>query len=69
MTRNQRADVLDFLLTADYVVKLSTTAVLNGVVNRDYIVVHEAPPKAVTELVARFDMVSLRPEGLLIPVE
>lgn len=67
--KNKRADVLDFLLTADYVVDLSTHAVINGVVSRGYVVVHKAPPAAVTELVGRFDMVSLTPEGLLIPVE
>lgn len=67
--RNSRGDVLTYLMNTPCRVTLSTAAVIEGAVHRDYIVVHDAPPKALSEIVDLFVMVSITPKGLLIPVE
>ena len=66
--RNEREDVFRFLANTGCVVKVSTAAVIDGVVHHDYVVVHEAPSKVVRELVNNFAMVSLGPNGLRIPI-
>lgn len=68
--RNARSAVFQYLMTLGEVapVKLSVGAVLNGIVQHDYIVVHEAPARVVSEIVGAFRGVSLTPTGLLIPL-
>lgn len=67
--RNSRSEVYKYFMDCRSQVKLSTYAVFNGVVDHDYIVVHSAPPRVVTEIVGTMKMVSLREDGgLLIPL-
>lgn len=64
---NDRDRVFKYLATTS-MVKMSTSAVLGGIVRDDYVIVHEASPRVVQEIVGNFRMVSLTPEGLLIPL-
>lgn len=66
--RNDRIKVFEFLAATEGVVKASTAATINGAVHADYVVVHEASPRVVRELVNNFVMVGLTSNGLLIPV-
>jgi len=66
--RNTRADVLTYIMHSGLVVSFTMGATFKGVVDRDYLVVHSAPARAVREIVDRFVMVSLSPDGLLIPL-
>lgn len=65
---NDRSEVFAYL--AAYVagtVKISTSAVIDGFVCHNYVVVHDAPPTVVQYIVANFEMVSLREgSGLMI---
>lgn len=67
-TRNDRQAVFTYLMASGSMVKMTTGAVFNGVINNDYVVVHEASSRVVKEIVTNFVMVSLRSEGLLIPI-
>lgn len=50
-------------------VKVSTGAVINGMVRADYVVVHDAPPRVTREIITTFNMVGLTEGmGLLIPI-
>jgi hypothetical protein len=65
---NDRRAVYEYLMNCGMVVKVSTAAIFDGVVNKDYVVVHSAPPRVVRELVGFCKMVSMSEQGLLIPV-
>lgn len=68
--RNARSVVFTYLSQMGEVapVKLSVGAVLDGIVRPDYVVVHKAPARIVTEIVGAFRGVSLTEDGLLIPL-
>jgi len=65
---NDRKAVYDFIMNADGMIKMSTFAIFDGVVNKDYIVIHSAPPRVVRELVSFCKMVSMSEQGMLIPL-
>ena len=65
---NDRQAVFTYLMNCRSMVKSSNYAVLGGVVSFDHVVVHEATPKATTEILRTFKMVGLYPDGLLIPL-
>ena len=65
---NDRQAVFTYLMNCRLVLKISIGAVIGRVVSHDYIVVHDAPAKAVSEIVGKFRMVELRADGLLIPL-
>jgi len=65
---NDRKAVYDYIMNADGLIKMSTFAIFDGVVNKDYVVIHSAPPRIVRELVGFCKMVSMSEHGLLIPV-
>lgn len=69
MADNDRQAVYTYLMACDSQVKMSTFMLVNGIVNRNYVVVHDAPPRVVRELVGNFSEVGLREgNGLMIPV-
>lgn len=65
---NSRAKVLEYLGNASGV-RMSTSATLKGFVDKDYIVVHDAPPAVFAEIARRFQYVSISADagGILIP--
>lgn len=65
---NDREQVYTYFMNCKSQVKLSTYATFNGVIDHDYIAVHNAPPKVVAEIVGTMKMVSLTEQGLLIPL-
>ncbi len=65
---NDRSEVFNYLMNCRSKVKLTTAAVFNGIINQDYIVIHEAPPRVVREIVNCMDLVSLKEDGLYIPI-
>lgn len=65
---NDRKAVYEYIMNCGLVVKMSTAAIFDGVVNKDYVVIHSAPPRVVRELVGFCKMVSMSEQGLLIPV-
>jgi NAD kinase len=65
---NDRQAVFTYLMNCRLMLKVSIGAVVGRVVNHDYIVVHDAPARAVSEIVGNFKMVELRSDGLLIPL-
>ena len=65
---NDRKAVYDYLMNCGVAVKMSTFAIFDGVINTDYVVVHNAPPRVVRELVGFCKMVSMSEQGLLIPL-
>lgn len=65
---NDRADVYNYFMDCRSQVRLSTFAVFSGVVSHDHVVVHEAPPRVVKEIVGTMKMVSLKADGLYIPL-
>lgn len=65
---NDRKAVYEYLMDADGMIKMSTFAIFDGVVNKDYVVVHSAPPRITREIVTRFKMVSMSEQGMLIPL-
>lgn len=68
-TTNDRVEVYTWLMNLRSQVKLSTFFVQpGGVINHDYVVVHDAPSRTVKEITDRFVMVSLHRDGLLIPL-
>lgn len=67
-TRNPRETVYRYLMNCQGMVKVTTGAIIGGIVRHDYVIVSEAPPRVVRELVTNFKMISLTSEGLLIPV-
>lgn len=67
--RNDRQEVYTYLMMCGPLVKVSTGAVIKGQVHHDYVVVHDAAPRVVREIVTTFKMVSLSEgAGLMIPV-
>lgn len=67
---NDREAVFTYLMSCKSQLKVSTFTTFNGTVNHDYVVVHDAPPRAVREIVTTFTMVGLRENnGLLIPLK
>jgi hypothetical protein len=67
-TRNDRQAVFAYLMNSRLMVRMSVGAVINGIIQPDYIVIHEAAPRVVQEIVGNFRHVSLTREGLLIPL-
>lgn len=67
--RAVRTEVLTYLIRSNSMTKISTAAIIDGSVHKDYIVIHEACARVVREVIAQFPMVSLTANGLLIPVE
>ena len=68
-TSNERQDVYTYLMMCGPGVKVSTSAVLNGMVKADYVVVHDAPPRVTREIITSFNMVRMAEGlGLLIPI-
>lgn len=65
---NDRNEVYNYFMNCDGMVKLSTFAIFEGVVNKDYIVVHSAPPRIMREIMGFMKMVSMSEQGLLIPL-
>ncbi|QNR52030.1 hypothetical protein phiRKBJ001_88 [Streptomyces phage phiRKBJ001] len=65
---NDREAVYNYIMNAEGLIKMSTFAIFDGVVNKDYIVIHSAPPRVVRELVGFCKMVSMSEQGLLIPL-
>lgn len=66
---NNRRDVYEYFMNADGMIKMSTFAIFDGVVNKDYVVVHSAPPRVTREIITRFKMVSISEQGLMIPLD
>lgn len=66
---NDRAEVLNYLMSANSMIKLTTGAVIGGIVRHDVIVIHEACPRVVRDIVENFEMVSLAADGLHILVD
>jgi hypothetical protein len=67
---NDRQAVFTYLMNCRSQMKVSTFLVMqSGVVNHNYVVVHDAPPAVVQEIVGNFKMVGLKEgKGLLIPL-
>jgi hypothetical protein len=65
---NDRGEVFTYLMNCRSQVKLSTFYLVRGIVDHNYVVIHDAPPRVVSEIVRQFKCVSMRPEGLLIPL-
>lgn len=65
---NDREEVYNYFMNCKATVRMSTYATFDGVINTDYIVVHNAPPRVVTEIVGAMKMVSLTEQGLMIPL-
>jgi hypothetical protein len=67
---NNRARVFNYLMTMGRTgsVKITISPVVNGTIHDDMIMVQDAPPRVVTELITKFKMISLHDGGLLIPV-
>jgi hypothetical protein len=66
---NDRETVYRYFMECGLAVKLSTFANFDGVINTDYVVVHNAPPRIVREIVSFCKMVSLTEQGLMIPLD
>lgn len=67
---NDRTDVFAYIAGCGSTVKLSTGYTYNNMVHTDYVVVHDAPPRVVSEIVTKFKLVSLREGvGLVIPLD
>jgi hypothetical protein len=68
--RNDRQAVYNYLMVCGPLVKVSTGAVIKGMVHADYVVVHDAPPRVTREIISNFKGVGLTEGlGLLIPLE
>ena len=68
--KNDRAVVFRYFAQCAGVVSLSTGWIDdNNVVRKNYILVRSAPARVVTEIIEKFTMVSLIPDGLLIPLD
>lgn len=68
-TSNDRQAVYTYLMGCGPGVKVSTGAVINGMVKADYVVVHDAPPRVTREILTTFHMVRVAEGmGLLIPI-
>lgn len=66
---NDRDEVFKYIANCGMMLKVSTIWVNSrGFVDHKHIVIHEAPPKAVREIVGSFKLVSLTADGLIIPV-
>lgn len=67
-TRNDRQMVFSYLMNCGLLLKVSVGAIVGGVFRNDYIVIHEAPPRVLREVINNFHMISLRSDGLLVPL-
>jgi hypothetical protein len=68
--RNRKVDVLIMLTERGLSVTLSACWTRpDGIVDSDVIVVHKAPSSVLQRIVEECVLVSLTPDGLLIPVE
>lgn len=67
---NDRQDVFAYLRDCRSQVKVSTFLILpSDVIDHNYVVVHDAPPRVVREIVNNFVMVGLGEDrGLVIPL-
>lgn len=65
---NDRKAVFEYFMECGAMVSLTTAAIFDGVVNKDYVVVHSAPPRVMKEIMGFMNMVSLSPQGLLVPL-
>ena len=65
---NDRVVVMRYLANCHSIVKISVGAVIGEICRHDVIVVHEACPRVVREIMEKFNMVSLAADGLHIPV-
>lgn len=65
---NERSAVMEYLATSNSIIKMSVGAVVGGICRHNVIVVHEACPRVVRDIVENFEMVSLKVDGLHIPV-
>jgi hypothetical protein len=65
---NDRREVFEYFMNCGLAVSLSTFANFDGIINTDYVVVHNAPPRIVKEVVGTMNMVSLTEQGLMIPL-
>ena len=67
---NERVKVFNYLCDLRSVPITVTigTADDHDVVRHTAVIVHNAPPRVVQEIVSTFNLVSLRPDGLYIPV-
>src|SRR6478735_32312 len=66
---NDRTEVFNYFMNCRSKVTLTTAALFNGIINQDYVVVHDAPPRVVKEIVGCMDLVSLKADGLYIPID
>lgn len=66
--RNDREDVLRYILHSGLVISFTMSDTINGAVHRDYLMIHNAPARVVREVVNNFVMVDLTPRGLRIPL-
>lgn len=66
--RNDRKAVYDYFMNGSPLVRLTTGAIIGGIVNRDYVTVHSAPPKALREILTNFVMVDLKDGEVRIPL-
>lgn len=67
-TTNDREAVFTYLMNSGMHVKVTIAPTINGIIRNDFVEIHDAPPRALREIVNNFTMVSLRPGGLLIPL-
>ncbi len=67
-TRNDTQAVFRYLMNSRSVIRMSVGAVIGGIVRHEYVVIHEAPPRVVQEIVSKFRHISLTADGLLIPL-
>lgn len=68
-TRNDPKVVWNYLATASPLIKLTTGAVIGGIVQHDYVTVHSAPARVVQEIIQKFRHVDLAEGvGLRIPL-
>ena len=65
---NNREEVYNYFMNCKSQVRLSTYALISGIVNHDYVVVHEAPPRVVREITGIMKLVALKADGLWIPL-
>lgn len=66
---NSRQLVFGYLASCESMIKVSLGMVTpGGFVDLNYVVIHEAPPRVVREVVSQMKMISLTEAGLVIPL-
>lgn len=69
-TGQTRDEVYAYLASCDSHLTLDTYLRLkDGRIDKDYVVIKDAAPRIVTEVVTRFKYVSLNEQGLVIPLD